>query len=72
MTLMEIIKILKDYSKNPLENKMYEYLSSSLDSTLCREPIKNKNFMIQYIKPLNDFIISSTAMAFADTKKVPN
>ncbi|MBR2069600.1 MAG: hypothetical protein IJ877_07575 [Candidatus Gastranaerophilales bacterium] len=67
---MEIIKILKDYSKTPLEAKINEYLSGSLDSTICREPIKNKEFMLQYIKPVNDFIIHTTAIPCCDVRRM--
>ena len=67
---MEIIKLLKDYSKTPLEEKMNEYLSSTLDSTICREPIKNKDFLIQYFKPINDFIIHTTAIPCCDAKRM--
>ena len=67
---MEIIKLLKDYSKTPLEEKLNEYLSSSLDSTICAEPVKNKEFMIQYIKPINDFIIHTTALPCCDARRM--
>ncbi|MBQ8475953.1 hypothetical protein IJ531_02715 [bacterium] len=67
---MEIVKLLKDYSKTPLEEKMNEYLSGSLDSTICVEPIKNKEFLLQYIKPLNDFIIHTTSVPCCDTRRM--
>ena len=56
---MEIIKLLKDYSKTPLERELSEYFAQELDSTICVEKIKNKKFMIQYVKPLNDNISPS-------------
>ena len=67
---MEIVKLLKDYSKTPLEDKLNEFLSSSLDSTICREPIKNKAFMLEYIKPLNNFIIHTTALPCCDARRM--
>ena len=69
---MEIIKLLKDYSKTPLEAKLNEYLSNTLDSTICVEHIKNKNFILQYIKPINDFIIHTTALPCCDVKRILN
>ncbi len=67
---MEIIKILKDYSKTPLEEKMNEYLSNTLDSTICVEPIKNKEFMLQYVKPLHDLVIHTTAIPCCDARRM--
>ena len=68
--MMEFIKLLKDYSKTPLEEKMNEYLGSVLDTTICTEKIKNKDFILQYIKPVNDFIISTTALPCADARRM--
>ena len=70
INIMDIVKILKDYSKTPLENKMNELLSGSLDSTICYEPIKNKDFIIQYMKPINDFIIYTNSLSCCDIKKI--
>jgi len=67
---MEIIKLLKDYSKTPLESELNEYFSQQFDTSICREPIKNKDFMIKYIKPLNDFIIHTTAYPCCDTRRM--
>ena len=67
---MEIIKILKDYSKTPLEKELSEYFSQEFDSTICREPIKNKAFMIQHLQPLNDFIIHTTAYPCCDARRM--
>ena len=67
---MEIIKLLKDYSKTPLDLKINEYLSGVLDSTICAEPIKNKEFLIQNIKPINDFIIHTTALPCCDARRM--
>lgn len=63
---MKIVKILKDYSKTPLEQELSELFTNKLDSTLCYEKIKNKEFIIQHLKPLNDFIIYTTALPCAN------
>ena len=68
--VMEIIKILKDYSKTPIEKELSSYFSQEFDTTICREKIKNKDFMIKYIQPLNDFIIHTTAMPCCDTRRM--
>lgn len=67
--MMDIVKILKDYSKTPLENKVNDFLSNSLDSTICYEPIKNKEFIAQYMRPINNFIIYTNLVAGSDIKK---
>ncbi len=67
---MEIVKLLKDYSKTPLEEKVNEYLSAMLDSSICYEQIKNKEFLLQYIKPLNDFIIHTTSIPGCDARRM--
>jgi len=67
---MKIVKLLKDYSKTPLQAQLNEYLTAQYDSVLCYEPIKNKKFMIQYIQPLNDFIIHTTAMPCCDARRM--
>ncbi len=67
---MEIVKLLKDYAKTPQESSLTEYFSQEFDSTICCEKIKNKDFMIKYLKPLNDFIIHTTAMPCCDTRRL--
>ena len=67
---MEIVKLLKDYSKTPLEKELSDYFAQELDSTICVEKIKNKKFMIQYVKPLNDFIIHTTALSGSNARRV--
>lgn len=67
---MEIIKLLKDYANTPFEKELNKYLSQEFESTICREPIKNKDFMIKYIQPLNDFIIHTTVTAGADARRM--
>ena len=67
---MEIIKILSDYSKTPLESDLSKYFSQELDTTICAEKIKNKNFIIKYVQPLNDFIIHTTALPCCDVRRM--
>lgn len=67
---MEIIKLLKDYSKTPLQEQLSNYFTQELDCVICAEKIKNKKFMIQHLKPLNDFIIYTTAFPCADVRRV--
>lgn len=67
---MEIIKLLKDYAKTPLEKELGDYFNQELDSTVCVEKIKNKKFMIEYIKPINDFIIHTTALPGANARRM--
>ena len=67
---MEIVKILKDYAKTPQESNLVEYVSQEFDSTICYEKIKNKNFMIKHLQPLNDFIIHTTALPCCDTRRL--
>ena len=67
---MEIVKLLKDYSKSPLQKELSEYYTNELDSTICVEKIKNKKFMIQYIQPINDFIIHTTAMPCTNARRM--
>ena len=37
---MEIIKLLRDYSKTPLQQELSEYFYQELDSSVCVEKIK--------------------------------
>ena len=67
---MEIIKLLKDYSKTPLQKELSDYYSNQLDSTICVEKIKNKKFLIQYMQPINDFIIHTTAMPCSNARRM--
>ena len=67
---MEIVKLLKDYTKSPLQKELSEYYTNELDSTICVEKIKNKKFMIQYIQPINDFIIHTTAMPCVSARRM--
>ena len=67
---MEIVKILKDYAKTPQERELTEYFAQEFDSTICCEKIKNKDFMIKYLQPINDFIIHTTAMPCCDTRRM--
>lgn len=67
---MEIIKLLKDYSKTPLEAQLKDYFSQEFDSSICREPITNKEFMIKYVMPVNDLIIHTTALPCCDARRM--
>ena len=67
---MEIVKILKDYAKTPLEKELNQYFSQEIDSTICVEKIKNKDFLIKYIQPLNNFIIHTTALPCCDCRRM--
>ena len=67
---MEIVKLLKDYANTPLKQELSEYFTQELDSTICVEKIKNKKFMIQYMQPLNDFIIHTTALPCTNTRRM--
>ncbi len=67
---MEIVKILKDYARTPFEADLSNYLSQQFESVTCCEPIKNKDFLIKYVQPLNDFIIHTTTVAGADVKRI--
>ena len=67
---MEIVKLLKDYSKTPLEKELSDYFTQELDTTICVEKIKNKKFLIQHVKPLNDFIIHTTALSSASARRM--
>jgi len=68
--VMEIIKLLKDYSKTPLEADLNDYFTQEFDSVICREPIKNIDFMIQHILPVNDLIIHTTALPCCDARRM--
>ncbi len=67
---MEIVKLLKDYSKTPLEEQLNEYFVQQMDSSICCEPIKNKQFLIKYVMPINDLIIHTTALPCCDAKRL--
>ena len=67
---MEIIKTLSDYSKTPLEKSLCQYFEKELSTTVCAEKITNKKFLLQYFQPLNDFVIYTTELPFADTKRL--
>lgn len=67
---MEYIKLLKDYSKTPLEIGLSDYLTQKLVSVTCCEKIKNKDFMLQYIKPVNDFVIFTNALPNSNAKRI--
>ena len=67
---MEIVKLLKDYANTPLEKELSNYFTQELDSTICVEKIKNKKFMLQYIQPINDFIIHTTALPCTNTRRM--
>ncbi len=67
---MEIVKLLKDYSKTPLEKELGEYFYQELDSAICVEKIKNKKFLSQYVKPIHDFIIYTSALPGCDARRM--
>lgn len=67
---MEIVKLLKDYSKTPLESNLNDLLSQKLDTTICYEKITNKKFLLKYVQPINDFIIHTTALPCCDVRRM--
>ena len=70
INVMEIIKLLKDYSKTPLEAELNDYFTQEFDSSICREPIRNKEFLIQYVMPINDLIVHTTAIPCCEPKRL--
>ncbi len=68
--IMEIIKLLKDYPKTKRQKALSTYLNQELDTQICREKIKNKKFMIQYLQPINNFIIHTTALPCCNVKRM--
>lgn len=67
---MKIVKLLKDYSRTPQQANLTKYLAQELESTICYEPIKNRDFMVKYVQPLNDFVIYTTALPCCDARRV--
>ena len=67
---MEFIKLLKDYSKTPLEEELNDFFTQKFDSSICREPIRNKEFLIKHVMPVNDFIIYTTALPCCDARRM--
>ena len=67
---MEIVKLLKDYSKTPLESNLNDLLSQKLDTTICCEKITNKKFLLKYVQPINDFIVHTTALPCCDVRRM--
>lgn len=67
---MEIVKLLKDYSKNQLEKELNEYFTQQFDSCICHEKITNIEYMIKYVQPVNDFIIHTTAKPCMNTRRI--
>lgn len=67
---MEIIKLLKDYARTPLQQELSDYFNQELDSTICVEKIKNKKFLIQYLQPINDFVIHTTALSGTNVRRI--
>lgn len=70
MHVMNIVKMLSDYSKTDEQKDMVAYLKEVLPSVVCYEPIKNKDFIMRYMTPLNDFCIYTTAVPCADASRV--
>jgi len=62
---MKYVKIISDYSKNAFEYEIAKYLSSNLDTSICYEKIKNRDFLVRNFKPINDFVIYTNALMCA-------
>ena len=56
---MDVVKILKDYTKNTRDLLFEEFLDEQLDSLACHEEIVNPEFIYQTSQPVNDFMIYS-------------
>ena len=67
---MQIVKLIKDYANSPLQAQLGGYLAQTFDSAICFENIKNKQFLIQYLKPVNNFIIHTTAMPCTEARRM--
>lgn len=61
---MEFVKSLKDYVRTPLEGSLSDFLTQKLTSIICKEKIKNKDYMIMALKPAHEFIISTTDVSY--------
>lgn len=60
---MDIIKNLKDYKLTTTERIMSGYLQNKADMAVCVEKIVNKEFIMQFLEPKNEFLIYTTAVA---------
>ena len=56
---MDIVKILKDYTKSTKDLLFEEFLDEQLESLACREEIVNPAFIYETSKPINDFMLYS-------------
>lgn len=60
---MDIIKNLKDYSLTTQEKIFVSFLKENISSYSCVEKIANKEYIKEYVKPENDFLVYTTGVA---------
>ena len=67
---MDIVKNLKDYTKSTQDELFEEFLNEHLESVTCYEKIKNPEFILQSVKPLNDFLIYTNASPEVEARRL--
>ena len=51
---MDIVRHMHDYEFTKQQTDFLEYLNESIGSYSCTERIRNKDFIAQHAKPVND------------------
>ncbi len=58
---MDIVKNVRDLSLNEDEKFFAELIRDEFGWDTCVESVRNKDFLRQHVRPLNDFTIYTTA-----------
>ncbi len=67
---MRIVKKITDYDLNDSQKVLAEFVEKKLPDSICSEKILNPQFLSEYIRPKNDFVIYTTAQPGTEARRI--
>ncbi len=67
---MRIVKKISDYDLNQAQKAFAEFFEGKTANTGCSEKILNPEFLSEYVRPKNDFLIYTTAQPGSEARRL--
>ena len=67
---MRIVKNITDYGLNEAEQAFAEYVEDRTYNSGCADKILNPQFISEYIRPKNDFLIYNSSLPCVEARRL--
>ncbi len=67
---MRIVKKISDFTLSDGQKVFAEFIEQKIDTPSCSQKILNPDFLSEYIRPQNDFLIYTNAKPGTDAKRI--